>query len=287
MIGFSTNNAAVLVNGIFQGPTGQLSVNQDYSLSEGSGISSITFTGTATSVAYDPNNANIPVGGYIVSVGSTSGLGYQPLVSAGGTAVVSVAGTITSISIGNTGSGYRSGIQTVNVGVYTPSTGRTGIEFIGTAAVSNGHIVSVAITNPGSGYLVGSEPLVVFDAPLSYSNIPLIYSEDSSAGVGTQATVDIVVGQGSSIIDFNIRNFGYAYGQDQILTIATGGLTGIPTDANHTFKEFQLTIDKIDSDKFSAWHFGELERLDNIDSEEFNGVKRQFTIKRNGSPVTM
>ena len=144
-----------------------------------------------------------PVGGYIVSVGSTSGLGYQPLVSAGGTAVVSVAGTITSISIGNTGSGYRSGIQTVNVGVYTSSTGRTGIEFIGTAAVSNGHIVSVAITNPGSGYLIGSEPLVVFDAPLSYSNIPLIYSEDSPAGVGTQATVDIVVvGQGSSVIDF-------------------------------------------------------------------------------------
>ena len=151
--GFSTNNAAVLVNGIFQEPTGQLSVDQDYTLSEGSGISSITFTGTATSVAYDPNNANIPVGGYIISVGSTSGLGYQPLVSAGGTAVVSVAGTITSISIGNTGSGYRSGIQTVNVGVYTSSTGRTGIEFIGTAAVSNGHIVSVAITNPGSGYL--------------------------------------------------------------------------------------------------------------------------------------
>lgn len=284
--GFSTSNAVVLVNGIFQGPTGQLSVDQDYSLSEGSGISSITFTGTATSVAYDPNNANIPVGGYIVSVGSTSGLGYQPLVSAGGTAVVSVAGTITSISIGNTGSGYRSGIQTVNVGVYTSSTGRTGIEFIGTAAVSNGHIVSVAITNPGSGYLVGSEPVVVFDAPLSYSNIPLIYSEDSPAGVGTQATVDIVVGQGSSVIDFNIRNFGYAYGQDQILTIATGGSTGIPTDASYTLKEFQLTVNKIDSDKFSAWHFGELERLDNI-NEEFDGVKRQFTIKRNGSPVTV
>ena len=163
--------------------TGQLSVDQDYSLNEGSGISSITFAGTATSIAYDPNNANIPVGGLIVSVGSTSGLGYQPLVSAGGTAVVSTAGTITSIAIGRTGSGYRQGSQTVNVGVYTSSTGRTGIEFIGTAAVSNGHIVSVAITNPGSGYLVGSEPVVVFDAPLSYSNIPLVYSSESP-GVG-------------------------------------------------------------------------------------------------------
>ena len=286
VVGFSTNNAVVLVNGIFQGPTGQLAVAQDYSLSEGSGISSITFTGTATSVAYDPNNANIPAGGIIVSVGSTGGLGYQPLVSAGGTAIVSAAGTITSISIGNTGSGYRSGIQTVNVGVYTSSTGRTGIEFIGTAAVSNGHIVSVAITNPGSGYLIGSEPVVVFDAPLSYSNIPLVYSDSSVSGFGTEATVDIVVGQGSSVIDFEIRNTGYRYGQNQTLTIASGGATGIPTDTNFDFEEFQITIDRVEADKFSAWHFGELERLDNIDSE-FDGVKRQFTIKRNGDPVTI
>ena len=287
VVGFSTNNAVVLVNGIFQGPTGQLSVDQDYSLSEGSGISSITFAGTATSISYDPNNANIPVGGIIVSVGSTAGLGYQPLVSAGGTAVVSTAGTITSIAIGRTGSGYRQGSQTVNVGVYTSSTGRTGIEFIGTAAVSNGHIVSVAITNPGSGYQVGSEPVVVFDAPLSYSNIPLVYSDESPvAGAGTEATIDIVVGQGSSVIDFEIRNFGYRYGQKQVLTVATGGATGIPTDTNYTFDEFQITVNKVDSDSFSAWHFGELERLDNIDTE-FDGVKRQFTIKRNGSPVTV
>jgi hypothetical protein len=38
------------------------------------------------------NNASIPRGGVIVSVGSTEGFGYQPLVSAGGTATVSVAG---------------------------------------------------------------------------------------------------------------------------------------------------------------------------------------------------
>ena len=286
VVGFSTNNAAVLINGIFQGPTGQLSVDQDYSLNEGSGISSITFAGTATSIAYDPNNANIPVGGLIVSVGSTSGLGYQPLVSAGGTAVVSTAGTITSIAIGRTGSGYRQGSQTVNVGVYTSSTGRTGIEFIGTAAVSNGHIVSVAITNPGSGYLVGSEPLVVFDAPLSYSNIPLVYSSESPGVGGTEATIDIVVGQGSSVIDFEIKNFGYAYGAKQILTVATGGATGIPTDTNFTFEEFQITVDAVDSDKFSAWHFGELERLDNINTE-FDGITRAFTLKRNGAPVTV
>ena len=283
--GFSTNNAAILINGIFQGPTGSLSVDQDYSLSEGSGISSITFTGTATSIAYDANNATIPVGGYIVSVGSTAGLGYQPLVAAGGTAVVSTAGTITSIAIGRTGSGYRAN-QVINVGVTTVNTGTPSIEFIGTAAIStNGHIVSIAVTNPGSGYLQGSEPIVIFDAPLSYSNIPLVYS-DTSAGLGTEATIDIVVGQGSSIIDFEIKNFGYGYGQGQVLTVATGGASGIPTDTNFTFEEFQITVDRIDSDKFSDAHFGELEVLDKFENE-FDGVKRQFTIKRNGSPVTI
>ena len=45
------------------------------------------------------------------------GLGFQPLVSAGGTATVSGLGTISAISIGNSGSGYREAIQTVNVGV--------------------------------------------------------------------------------------------------------------------------------------------------------------------------
>ncbi|MFL0774194.1 MAG: hypothetical protein AB8A39_05465, partial [Prochlorococcus sp.] len=43
---------------------------------------------------------------------------------------------------------------------------------------------------------------VLFDDPLSYSNIPLIYSSSSVVGVGTSATIDIQVGQGSSVIDF-------------------------------------------------------------------------------------
>ena len=283
--GFSTNNATILINGVFQGPTGQLPTLQDYTLTENAGITSITFTGTATSVAYDPNNANIPIGGIIVSVGSTKGFGYQPLVSAGGTAVVSVAGTISSISIGNSGSGYRAGIQTVvNVGVTTSTTGTPSIEFIGTAAVSGGHIVSVAITNPGAGYTSSNPPLVIFDDPLSYSNIPLIYS--SSSGFGTEATIDIVVGQGSSVIDFEIRNPGYNYGQNQILTVASGGLSGIPTDASKPFEEFQITIEKTISDKFAGWHFGQLEVLDKIEGQ-FDGIKRSFVLSVDESPVTI
>ena len=138
-----------MINDIFQGP----GATSDYTIEESSGISSIRFAGTATSVSYDVNSSNLPVGGVIVSVGMTDqGLGFQPLVSAGGTATVSGLGTISAISIGNSGSGYRAGIQTVNVGVALSSTSAPSIEFIGTATISNGNIVSVAITNPGTGY---------------------------------------------------------------------------------------------------------------------------------------
>ena len=97
--GFSTSNAVVLINGVFQGPEGVQSDIEDYEMKESAGISSIFFTGTASSVTYDINNANVPVGGIIVSVGSTEGFGLQPLVAAGGTAVVSTAGTIQSLSL--------------------------------------------------------------------------------------------------------------------------------------------------------------------------------------------
>jgi hypothetical protein len=268
--GIQTENAIVLINDIFQGP----GLTYDYTLLESAGITSITFTGAATSVSYDVNNASIPRGGVIVSVGSTEGFGYQPLVSAGGTATVSVAGTISAISIGNSGSGYRSGAQVVKVGVALSSTGTPSIEFIGTATVSNGNIVSIAITNPGSGYTSTNPPYVIFDDPLSYSNLPLIYSSVSS-GVGTQATVNVVVGQGSSVIDFEIINTGYGYIEDQILTVPIGGPTGIPTTGS-SFKEFKVSIQKTFADKFTGWSIGELQVLDSLD-DKFDGRNSCFS----------
>jgi hypothetical protein len=269
--GIENENAVILINDIFQGP----GLTYEYTLSETAGITTIGFTGTATSVSYDVNNASIPRGGIIVSVGSTEGFGYQPLVSAGGTAIVSIAGTISSISIGNSGSGYREGVQVVNVGVGTSSTGTLNIEFIGTAVISGGHIVSVAITNPGTGYTLTNPPYVIFDDPLSYTNIPLIYSSGSS-GVGTQAKIDIVVGQGSSIIDFEITNTGYGYGEDEILTIPFGGTVGIPTTGN-SFNEFQIFIQRTSKDKFSGWSIGELQVLDRLD-DKFNGENISFPL---------
>ena len=362
-------NAVILINDIFQMP----GLTNDYSLSESSGITSITFTGAATSISYDVNNATIPRGGIIVSVGSTEGFGYQPLVSAGGTVVVSSGGTISSISIGNSGSGYRTsanyqillktssavgigstiiflqnensifgilnllntgsncniGVGTyilstsivsiastfirigvgntsaysipsgtsvsvnitnpqigiVNVGVANSSVGVATVTHIGFTTIISGRISSsVSITNPGTGYTSTNPPYVIFDDPKSYEDIPLIYSSGSS-GFGTEATINIVVGQGSSIIDFEIKNIGYGYNNSEILTIPIVGAIGIPT-TGISFKEFQISIQKTFDDKFTGWSIGELQVLDRIDSR-FDGKRISFPISLSGNLISI
>ena len=466
--GIENDNAIILINDVFQNP-GNLN---DYTLEESgsTGITTISFTGTASSIANDVNTSNLPIGGVIVSVGSTEGFGYQPLVAAGGTAVVSAAGTISLVSIANSGSGYRSGVQEVNVGIKTQSLSGVNIVSIGTASVSNGNIIGIAVTNSqifyaprivdnavynestgelvvttstNHGLNVGSEVLVsgiaftctysssaprnisnfvydnvtgiatvttttahalsvgkdviftgiaftcgldggssthlyprttdphftgsvvtriisvqkfetnvgvstvptfyqsggtvqrslmtpratdpaasgtdvikildpttfavnvgvsttahlyarggtvkmpmdvVIDSPLSYSNIPLQYSSSSVSGIGSNAVVDVVVGNGSSVIDFKLTNSGYGYGNGEILTVSIGGTTGIPTTSE--YQEFQLEIDSIFTDEFTAWSIGQLLALDDITSL-FNSDRLTFPLTQSGTLISI
>jgi hypothetical protein len=278
---FSNGYPTILVNNVFQSPIG-LNIAGNYDLEENAGITTISFTGTASSVSYDVNNSNVPRGGIIVSVASTQGFGYQPLVSAGGTAVVSISGTIQNISIGNSGSGYRSGMQSVNIGV---TTNGTDVFVVGIASIAGGNVVGVSITNPGSDYLIINPPEVIFDPPLPYSNIPLVYSQDSQSGIGTYSIIDIVVGQGSSVISFEIKNLGYGYNVGDVLTVEIGGSTGIPTNFGY-FEEFKVEVERSFSDNFSGWYFGDLEVFDPLD-RYFNGVRRIFALRKNNEPQTV
>lgn len=286
--GISSNNIIMLVNEIMQIPSystnNSTSDINNYTLIENSGITSVYFSGSsAIPNVEDINTSSLPRKGIIISVGSTEGFGYQPLISAGGTSVVSASGTIQSISIGNSGSGYRSGIQTmVNVGVKTEDLEYSNIHYVGTASISNGHVVGVSITNPGFGYTSSNPPIVVFDSPLSYTDIPLIYSESSgSSGIGTESKIDIVVSNDSSVMEFEIKNFGYNYNVGDILTIGSGGATGIPTDTSKPFREFKIFVNKIENDKFSGWFVGKLQTIDDI-SSLFNGRRRSFPLSVSG-----
>ena len=281
--GISNEGAIVLVNDILQTP-GELN---NYTLNESSGITTISFVGTSRDLTNDVGLSTFPRGGMIVSVGSSAGLGFQPLVAAGGTAVVSSAGTITSVAIGNSGSGYRSGIQTtVNVSVGTSSLTSSNLVRVGVASISNGNIVSVAITNPGAGYTTTNPPFVVFDNPLSYSNLALEYVSGTT-GFGTAGRIDIVVGQGSSVIDFEINNTGYGYGNNERLTVSVGGTTGIPTTSSFSPSEqFEIQIEKVINDEFTGWSVGVIETFDDV-SNYIDGTRVDFPLLKSGVPISI
>ena len=147
-------------------------------------------------------------------------------------------------------------------------------------------MIGVAITNPGVGFTNTNPPILVFDDPLSYSNIPLLYHSTSSVGVGTSATVDIIVGQGSSVIDFKINDFGYGYGNQEILTVAIGGTVGIPTNTDLSFSDFKLTVQEVFNDSFNGWSFGQMQVFDSFASE-FNGARKSFRLQVNGNSISI
>ena len=104
-LGNSGGNGLILVNNIYQKPTAANNPVNNYQIIENSvsGISSISFTGITTETGdifisdRDVNQNHIPRGGLIVSLGSTPGLGYAPLVGARTFAKTNSNGEITSI----------------------------------------------------------------------------------------------------------------------------------------------------------------------------------------------
>ncbi len=278
LVGFATNQAIVLNSNILQEPLGGQITSGDYSFLEVAGVTSITYLGDSVSSEEDPNKASIPRGGTLISVGSTPGFGFQPLVGAGASVFVNSGGTINSISIGNSGSGYRTGIQTnVGVGIITSSNGDVRVIGIGTANIVDGHVDSIDLYNLGSNLDFNNPPVVVIDKPLGYSNIPLVYSSNSAPGVGTGARVDIVVGQGSSVINFDIVSGGFGYNVGDKLNIAIGGTTGVKTDSSLPFIPFELSVTDVYRDTFNGFTVGELDVFDSV-NDLFDGLATKFPL---------
>ena len=104
IVGIETNYGAVLINNIWQDPNPGIVGNLETSNYEvpyttvGTG-SSIVFSGSAL-------NQDLPKGGIINEFTYTPGVGIQSSFRATAIANVSAAGTITSVGIGTSGSGY-------------------------------------------------------------------------------------------------------------------------------------------------------------------------------------
>ena len=103
--GVGIGSGILFINGVFQTPStlNNSGNNYDFEQDTNVGISSVVFTGiTSVNGSYiqsesDINQNQLPRGGLIVSLGSTPGLGYAPLVGAEFIAETNSAGSITGV----------------------------------------------------------------------------------------------------------------------------------------------------------------------------------------------
>jgi len=179
-IGSTGGNGILFINGIFQTPSTANNPDNNFSLNdEGTvGITSVTFSGITSTdgTKYLSNtdyNANqLPRGGVIVSLGSSGGLGYAPLVGAAVSVVVGAGGSIsgftTALTGGSFGSGYN-GIVSIGVTVadieYDHKFVSAGVNSI-TDNTGGTHTATDAIYNSRTGDLV----LTILNHGLTTSN---------------------------------------------------------------------------------------------------------------------
>jgi hypothetical protein len=109
---------------------------------------------------YEENNSVL----VISSVGGLIVTGDSP-VAAGLTAVVSAGGTIQSLSIVSSGSGYVGSAITVSISA-PPTVGvGVGTTATATATITNGQVTSTTIVNQGFGYSQNNPPQVLSPLP--------------------------------------------------------------------------------------------------------------------------
>lgn len=291
-LGTSGGNGILFINGVFQTPTTLNNPENNFSIIENaiSGISSVVFSGitsagtnTIITSEFDVNQNQIPRGGIIVSLGSSTGLGYAPLVGAAVTAVVGAGGSIVSVGLGTTdnlGSGYN-GIVSIGVSVY--QSGHIGDTAIITASVGAGGTLSFTVGAGGTGY---TNPKVFVSEP-SYENLNVTgisrlgIGTTTDTGIGLLVNVEVgassTTGIGSTYFEvsrFNISRQGYSFRRGDIFKpvglVTAKGLAS-------PLSEFQLTVVDTFSDSFAAWQFGEFDYIDSVKNYQ-DGVRTRFPL---------
>ncbi|MEC8551849.1 MAG: hypothetical protein VXY93_15240, partial [Pseudomonadota bacterium] len=132
-------------------------------------------------------------------------------VGASATAIVSAAGTITSIDITNAGSGYDSATvkissPLVGVATFIQSDGTVGVATTATASatITNGSISSINVTNAGFGYSNVTPPQVIIDLPpFKTEKVTSISNVEGFTGIITG--IKEVTNSGQSALKFFFR----------------------------------------------------------------------------------
>ena len=297
-LGTVGGNGILSINGIFQSPTTQNNSNNNFQIieNESLGITTVSFTGITSSNGEiikslsDVNQNQLPRGGILVSLGSTSGLGYAPLVGASVTAIVSggsIVGITTNKEFGSFGSGYRG---SVNVSI-AETDGYSGTPANIQATVGAGGSLSFNIVNGGTGY---TSPKIIIPPP-SYENLPVVGVSRLGIGetteTGKNLLISVEVGASStsgigsttfSVTNFKISRPGYGFRRGDVFKVV-----GLVTAAglSQPIEEFQLTVLDTFNDSFALWNFGSLNYIDNIKNYQ-DGVRTRFPLFYNSQLLT-
>ena len=260
-IGTSGGQGVLFINGIFQTPITDNNPNQNYQIFEdlSAGISTVKFTGTYPDPIEqdfinesDVNANQIPRGGLPISVGSTAGLGYAPLIGAKLRPVV-VGGSIVDV-VGVATTGASLGIQTA---LYDNITGILSV----TTTTDHGlnfddqnkdqvRLVGLSFTcNSGSGtvvYPTGGER--------EYSLVSTPSSRIFEINAGISTLIHYYIGGGTATPFFPDLSFGSGYNGIVSVSVAvtetghTGNaavITGTPVTFNtHQFISATAGIQK-------------------------------------------
>ena len=220
-IGTSGGNGMLFINSIFQtpstdnNPTNNFKIVEDYS----SGISSVIFSGiTSTNGSliqseFDINQNQLPRGGVIISLGSTTGLGYAPLVGANVNAIVDGSGVITGVvGVGTTGSSLSISTASYDnlTGILTITTSTPHDLAFGDKATSEVRLVGLEFTCDSSYSGVTTTIFPETDNN-TYSVIGVPSLDSLVMNVGISTIVHDYMGQGEVLPFYGDLSFGSGY----------------------------------------------------------------------------
>ena len=235
-LGTTSGNGILFINGIYQTPFTQNITDFNFKIVENtsSGISSVVFTGVRndnneiTISESDINQNQLPRGGIIVSLGSTAGLGYAPLVGSKVRATLDVNGSITSlVGVATTGSSVAFTTVTYNnetgvLNVFAPSTNN----LIGANQVK---LVGLAFTCPSNAGIIS-----YFPSHNESLNIIGVGTTSFSVQVGTSTLPHYYVGYGTIFPWYEDLNFGSGYRQPVSVAVTESGHVGDPATITAT-----------------------------------------------------
>jgi len=147
---------------------------------------------------FDPDNENQGN----VKTQKVSITSQDNIVGAAATAIVSIAGTISSVSVSYGGTGYTSAPDVI---IGTPVGLGTTTRASATATLTGDKVSSITVTSPGTGYTIATPPEVLIEVPSLTREVNTTgsYAGDFGEIIGV-STTSVGVASTGVVLDFYI-----------------------------------------------------------------------------------